>query len=62
VASARTFARAAAAAGVKRIIYLGGMLPRGDASEHLQSRREVGEVLRAGPVPTRKSVAARTPA
>ncbi|HZL21336.1 MAG TPA: NAD(P)H-binding protein [Polyangia bacterium] len=51
VASARSFARAAAAAGVKRIVYLGGMLPRQGASEHLQSRREVGEALRAGPVP-----------
>jgi uncharacterized protein YbjT (DUF2867 family) len=52
VDSARTFARAAAAAGVQRIVYLGGMVPRHDASEHLQSRREVGEALRAGPVPT----------
>lgn len=52
VDSARTFARAAAATGVKRIVYLGGMLPSSQASEHLQSRREVGEVLRAGPVPT----------
>jgi uncharacterized protein YbjT (DUF2867 family) len=50
--SARTFARAAAVAGVKRIVYLGGMVPRQGASEHLQSRREVGEALRAGPVPT----------
>jgi len=46
-AIARNFAVAAKAAGVKRIIYLGGL---GDAkralSEHLRSRHEVGDVLR----------------
>jgi len=45
---ARNFAQAAERAGVKRIIYLGGL---GDASEelspHLRSRHEVGEILRS---------------
>jgi uncharacterized protein YbjT (DUF2867 family) len=44
--SARNFARAAAEAGLQRIIYLGGL---GDEdqnlSEHLKSRREVGVIL-----------------
>lgn len=43
---------AAARAGVKRIIYLGGVAPASAPSEHLRSRLEVGEVLRKGPVPT----------
>lgn len=43
---------AAAQAGVKRIVYLGGVAPAGAPSEHLKSRLAVGEVLRAGPVPT----------
>jgi len=51
--AARAFADAAAAAGVERIVYLGGVAPAADgASEHLQSRLEVGETLRAGAVPT----------
>ena len=45
---AHNFAQAAERAGVKRIIYLGGL---GDASEelspHLRSRHEVGEILRS---------------
>jgi uncharacterized protein YbjT (DUF2867 family) len=45
---ARNFAEAARVAGVKRIIYLGGL---GDSSAalspHLRSRHEVGELLRA---------------
>ena len=42
---------AATRAGVGRIIYLGGLQPREAASPHLESRRETGEVLRAGSVP-----------
>lgn len=42
---------AAARAGVKRIIYLGGVAPAGEVSEHLKSRLAVGELLRAGAVP-----------
>ncbi len=43
---------AAERAGVKRIVYLGGVAPRAEPSEHLRSRLAVGEVLRAGRVPT----------
>ncbi len=50
VEAARAFAAAAAEAGVKRIVYLGGLVPQGADSEHLVSRRETGEVLRAGTV------------
>ncbi len=42
---------AAERAGVKRLVYLGGVAPADDPSEHLQSRLAVGEVLRAGSVP-----------
>jgi uncharacterized protein YbjT (DUF2867 family) len=52
VTAAETFAKAAAAAGVERIVYLGGVAPSGTGSEHLRSRLEVGEALRAGPVDT----------
>ena len=45
-------ARAARQAGVKRIVYLGGLVPPGGDSEHLASRRETGEILAAGGVPT----------
>ena len=49
--AAGNFARAAADAGVKRIVYLGGLIPADADSEHLRSRKETGDVLRAGPVP-----------
>ncbi|HXH37053.1 MAG TPA: NAD(P)H-binding protein, partial [Thermoanaerobaculia bacterium] len=51
--AAGTFARSARAAGLARIIYLGGVLPaRGSAaSEHLRSRARVGEILRSAAVP-----------
>jgi uncharacterized protein YbjT (DUF2867 family) len=52
VRAAATFAAAAGTAGVRRIVYLGGVAPAGEESAHLRSRREVGETLRAGPVPT----------
>ncbi len=44
---------AAAAAGVRRIIYLGGLGGSGDEplSKHLRSRQEVGRVLADGSVP-----------
>jgi len=49
---ARNFAEAARKAGVRRIIYLGGL---GDQSKslsaHLRSRHEVGAILRASGVP-----------
>jgi uncharacterized protein YbjT (DUF2867 family) len=49
--TAEAFVAAAAKAGVERIVYLGGPAPPGVPSEHLRSRLEVGEILRAGPVP-----------
>lgn len=52
VAAASTFSRAAAEAGVERIVYLGGVAPAGTGSDHLRSRLDVGEALRAGPVKT----------
>lgn len=45
---AENFAAAAAAAGVKRIVYLGGL---GEGSKHLDSRHATAEVLREGEVP-----------
>ncbi len=50
VAAARTFAEAAARAGVVRIVYLGGVAPAQGGSEHLRSRLDVGETLRGGQV------------
>lgn len=52
VRAAERFARAAVTAGMQRIVYLGGLAPSGVPLEHLRSRFEVGELLRAGPVPT----------
>lgn len=50
--AADNFARAAAGAGVERIIYLGGLTDEsGAVSEHLKSRAETGDVLRASGVP-----------
>jgi uncharacterized protein YbjT (DUF2867 family) len=49
--AALNFARAAAAAGVDRIVYLGGLIPEGADSEHLRSRAESGELLRSTHVP-----------
>jgi uncharacterized protein YbjT (DUF2867 family) len=49
---AETFGRAAAEAGVRRIIYLGGLGEIGEGlSEHLSSRREVEVALGRGGVP-----------
>lgn len=50
--AAHNFGAAARAAGVRRIVYLGGLGAGGDRlSPHLRSRQEVGELLRAGGVP-----------
>ena len=49
--AAANFAAAAARAGVRRIVYLGGLVPANADSEHLVSRMQTGEKLRAGPVP-----------
>jgi uncharacterized protein YbjT (DUF2867 family) len=48
---ATTFARAAAQAGLSRLVYLGGVAPAGPPSEHLRARLGTGEALRAGAVP-----------
>lgn len=49
--SAANFAEAAARAGVRRIIYLGGLSNGNDLSPHMRSRVETGEILRASGVP-----------
>lgn len=54
--AARLFAEQARAAGVRRIIYLGGLTPGGvpesELSPHLRSRAEVGHILLGSGVPT----------
>jgi uncharacterized protein YbjT (DUF2867 family) len=45
---AENFASAAAAAGVRRVVYLGGL---GEGSKHLASRHATAGALRAGAVP-----------
>lgn len=51
-AGAEHFAAAAAATGVRRIVYLGGLQPSGEElSPHLRSRGEVGEIFLRGEVP-----------
>jgi lipocalin/uncharacterized protein YbjT (DUF2867 family)/ligand-binding SRPBCC domain-containing protein len=50
--AAANFGRAAARAGVRRIIYLGGLGGDQDSlSTHLKSRRETGETLRESGIP-----------
>ncbi len=44
--AAETFSRAARAAGVRRIVYLGGLAPRDVDTIHLASRVETGVILR----------------
>ncbi|MDX2592477.1 MULTISPECIES: SDR family oxidoreductase [Streptomyces] len=54
--AARIFGERAKAAGVRRIVYLGGLTPAGvpdhALSPHLRSRSEVGRILLASGVPT----------
>ncbi|MGQ4333003.1 SDR family oxidoreductase [Streptomyces hayashii] len=54
--AARIFAEQARAAGVRRIVYLGGLTPAGvperELSPHLRSRAEVGRILLGSGVPT----------
>lgn len=50
-AAAEIFAASARAAGVSRIIYLGGLRPPGELSPHLRSRAEVGDILLRSGVP-----------
>ena len=49
---ASNFARAARRQGVRRVIYLGGLVGDGGLSPHLASRREVGRILAAEGPPT----------
>ncbi|MBD0744175.1 SDR family oxidoreductase [Streptomyces sp. CBMA152] len=53
--AARIFAQQAQAAGVRRIVYLGALTPRGvseaQLSPHLRSRAEVGRIFLDAPVP-----------
>lgn len=51
-AGAEAFGRAARDAGVRRIVYLGGLGTGADLSSHLASRQEVGRILAASGVPT----------
>ncbi|QDI89572.1 NAD-dependent epimerase/dehydratase family protein [Candidatus Nitrosopumilus sp. SW] len=49
---AQNFLRAATESGVKRIIYLGGLVNDDlDLSPHMRSRKEVGEILASGDIP-----------
>jgi uncharacterized protein YbjT (DUF2867 family) len=50
--AASNFAQAAREAGVRRIIYLGGLGSGAELSPHLASRQEVGRILRESGVPT----------
>ena len=51
--AARNFAASARQAGVRRIIYLGGLGAEGQSlSAHLRSRQEVADILRSSEVPT----------
>jgi uncharacterized protein YbjT (DUF2867 family) len=49
---AENFAAAASESGVSRIVYLGGLGAEDDLSSHLESRHEVGRILRESGVPT----------
>ena len=49
---AKNFLQAATKAGVKRIIYLGGLVNNSlELSPHMKSRKEVGEILSSGNIP-----------
>ncbi|WP_148704149.1 NAD(P)H-binding protein [Nitrosopumilus piranensis] len=49
---AENFLKAATQVGVKRIIYLGGLVHEGsDLSPHMKSRKQVGQILASGDIP-----------
>ena len=53
-ATAEAFASGAETAGIRRIVYLGGLVDEerlAFVSDHLYARQQAGEALRAGPVP-----------
>ena len=48
---AQNFLKAATKAGVKRIIYLGGLINESlELSQHMQSRKDVGDILASGDI------------
>lgn len=49
--AAVNFRAAAEDAKLDRVVYLGGVAPKGEASTHLRTRLEVGEALRSATVP-----------
>ena len=49
--AAVNFAQAACEAGVRRIVYLGGLAQGNQLSPHMRSRQEVGDLLRTAGVP-----------
>jgi uncharacterized protein YbjT (DUF2867 family) len=49
--AAANFAQAAREAGVRRIIYLGGLAHGGELSPHMRSRAETGNILRSSGIP-----------
>ena len=51
VDGARNFAEAAAAAGVERVFYIGGLVPDGAETQHILARKAIGDTLREGQVP-----------
>lgn len=50
--AAARFSKAALNAGIGRLVYLGGVIPPGHRSRHLESRRITGEIFRASPLLT----------
>jgi uncharacterized protein YbjT (DUF2867 family) len=50
--AAHAFVDAADEVGVERVVYLGGVAPEGQPSEHLGSRLQAGRILRGGDVST----------
>ncbi len=50
--AAMTFADVCKEMGMERIIYLGGLKPRGEPARHLRSRLVTGAILRSSGVPT----------
>lgn len=51
--AAQNFAKAAEESGVRRIVYLGGLTPKGEElSPHLRSREEVGRIFLESGLPT----------
>ena len=48
---ARNFTEWLESAACRRVIYLGGLVPAGPLSQHLQSRENVNTILRSGEIP-----------